>query len=213
MVVERVTRISNPRRKRRMKAKARRKNPVAMTLGMINPHPKGTNKTMAKKKYSSKKRNPARSHTKRRTHRHGLRRNPMVSHASGGVAMAKSVVGGLIGVALTKTVSSMLSNAVPALSSGIMRVVLSVGAAFGVGKLVSSIDSNFGAAAAFGGYMVAGSDALNVVAPQLAGTIGLKGLGVWMPSRFAVPENPVMRGAVPIVAAPAAGVGAFRGNF
>lgn len=176
----------------------------------------------SRKRTHAKRRNPARRHATRRRRvmkmhnprrrrRHARRRrNPSVSHGAGGAAMAKSVAGGLIGVTLTKMVGGMIANFMPSLtSSPIMKAVVSGVSAFGVGKVVGGIDKDFGAAAAFGGYMVAGSDALNALVPSLGAQVGLKGLGAFMPSRFAVPENPVMRGQL-VAAAPPAGVnGAF----
>jgi hypothetical protein len=172
-----------------------------------------------RKRTHAKRRNPARRHvTRRKTRmhnprrrRHAKRRNPSVSHGAGGAAMAKSVAGGLIGVTLTRMVGGMLANFMPSLTgSPIMKAVISGVSAFGVGKIVGGIDKDFGAAAAFGGYMVAGSDALNAFVPSLGAQVGLKGLGAFMPSRFAVPENPVMRGQMIAAAAPPAGVnGAF----
>lgn len=124
--------------------------------------------------------------------------------------MAKSVAGGLIGVTLTKMVAGMAGNILPSLGgSPIMKAVISGAAAFLVGKVVGGVDRDFGAAAAFGGYMVAGSDALNALVPSLGAQVGLKGLNAFMPSRFAVPENPVMRGQALIAAAPAGVNGAF----
>jgi hypothetical protein len=183
-----------------------------MTLGAINPRKKGLS-TMAKRRKKTGRKNPHRSYTHSKTsHRRKSyrRRNPMALASGTGVAMAKSVVGGLIGLTLTRMAAAAITGMIPGASTGLMRAVVSIAAAFGVGKLVGSVDRDFGAAAAFGGYMQAGSDTLNVVAPSLAGTIGLRGLGAWMPSRFAVPEDPIMRGMAIAAPAPTSGVGAFR---
>lgn len=220
MVIEKITRVHNPRpslRRKSRKRKARRRNPIPqlVTLGVINPRPRRAaaskgDSSMARKTrkrrnrratVKRRRRNPSyKAHTvhrRRHTRRHASRRrrrNPMVSHGSG-AAMAKSVAGGLLGVTLTKMASGFLSGMLPGMaSSPIMKAVISGVAAFGIGKLVGGIDRDFGAAAAFGGYMQAGSDALNAVAPSLGSQFGLRGLGAFMPSRFAVPENPIMRG-------------------
>ena len=118
-----------------------------------------------------------------------------------------AVAGGLIGVTLTKMLSGMVSGFVPGSGAPLMKAIVSAVSAWGVGKVISGIDPNFGAAAAFGGYMQAGSDALNAFAPQLGSQFGLRGLGAFMPSRFVVPENPIQRG-IP-APAPQSGIGSF----
>lgn len=145
---------------------------------------------------------------RRHTRRASRRRNPMVS-AGGGSAMVKSVAGGLIGVTLTKMVSGMVSGFVPGSGAPLMKAIVSAVSAWGVGKIISGVDPNFGAAAAFGGYMQAGSDALNAFAPSLGSQFGLRGLGAFVPSSFTVPENPIMRGMAIPAPAPQSGIGSF----
>lgn len=173
-------------------------------------------KRTKKRRYSAakkthKRRNPFRMKAKRRsTHR---RRNPFVSHSSTPANIAKSVAGGLVGVTLTRMASGVLAGIAPGLTaSPIAKAAVSALSAFLVGKIVGGIDRDFGASAAFGGYMIAGSDFLNVFMPN--SPFGLsRGMGVWMPSRYAVPENPVIRGQIAAAPAPANGMGmSFAGR-
>jgi hypothetical protein len=90
-----------------------------------------------------------------------------------------------------------------------MRVLLTGAAAFGTGKIFGAISPNFGAAAAFGGYMAAGSEALNVFAPSLGSSFGLRGLGAFVPAQFAVPEDSIRRGMQLAAPAPKAGVSGY----
>lgn len=159
-------------------------------------------KRTKKRRYAAT-RNPAAKHARSR--------NPMVGHASSASGMAKSVVGGLIGVTLTKMATGAITGIIPA--TGLLRAAASIGAAFAVGKLVSSVDRDFGAAAAFGGYMQAGSEAISILAPSIGNQIGLKGLGVWMPSAFSVPENTIMQGINTMAPAPVTGISGFRRRF
>lgn len=162
-----------------------------------------------KKKTSrrAKRRNPVYKARKASMHRvprkrsHRRRRNSnLQSMGGGGIQTAKMVLGGLVGVTLTKIVSGMIRKSVPSASSPILGVLATAISAWGIGKLAQRVDAKFGDAVAFGGYMQAGSDTLGVFAPG----IGL-GLGAIMPGRFAVPENVVMRGAAASLPAVAGG--------
>lgn len=169
-----------------------------------------------KKRRSAKRRNPftSKAHVTRkrrsiRRYHAKKRRNPVVNAGGFGKDMAVSVAGGLAGVTVTRMIVGMLSGMVPAASGGIMRVLLTGVAAFGTGKIFGAISPNFGAAAAFGGYMAAGSEALNVFAPSLGSSFGLRGLGAFVPAQFAVPEDSIRRGMQLAAPAPKAGVSGF----
>lgn len=149
------------------------------------------NPCMVRRRKVSTHRRPNRYHAKRR---YGKRRNPVISAGGLGKDMAVSVAGGLAGVTVTRMLVGMVSGMIPAASGGIMRVILTGVAAFGTGKIFGAISPNFGASAAFGGYMVAGSEALNVFAPTLGSSFGLRGLGAFVPAQFAVPEDSIRRG-------------------
>jgi hypothetical protein len=133
--------------------------------------------------YRSKARNARRSHRRRRNSNLG-------AMGGGGIQTAKLVLGGLVGVTLTKMLAGMIRRALPAAGSAPILSILTSGvAAWLLGKAGSRIDAKFGDAMAFGGYMQTGSDALSAFVPG----IGL-GLGAIVPGRFAVPENVIMRG-------------------
>lgn len=167
-------------------------------------------RSAAKKTTHRKRRNPSYSmKTRRSSHRRShRRRNPF--SGGGAAGKAKQVVGMLLGMTLTRIVSGLLSSVAPGLTSApVAKAATTAVAAFIVGKAVGSVDRSFGEDAALGGYVQAGSDALNVFMP--GNPLSLKGMGVWMPSRFAVPENPVMRGMISAAPAPASGMG-FAGR-
>lgn len=144
-----------------------------------------------RRKVTRRRSNVHRYHAKRR---YSKRRNPVISAGGLGKDMAVSVAGGLAGVTVTRMLVGMISGMIPAASGGIMRVILTGVAAFGTGKIFGAISPNFGASAAFGGYMVTGSEALNVFAPTLGSSFGLRGLGAFVPAQFAVPEDSIRRG-------------------
>lgn len=226
MIVERITRVHNPRpsakkRKARRSAAKKRHNPLpqVLTLGVINPAKGGHSMAKTRKRRRSaakkttthrKRRNPSYSmRAKTRRSHHRRRKNPF---STGGAAgKAKQVVGMLLGMTLTRITSSLLSSVAPGLTaSPVAKAAATAVAAFIVGKAVGSVDRSFGEDAALGGYVQAGSDALNVFMP--GNPLSLKGMGVWMPSRFAVPENTIVRGMLASAPpAPASGMG-FAGR-
>jgi hypothetical protein len=164
---------------------------------------------MVRRRKTSTRRRPNahRYHAKRRYGKR--RRNPIVAAGGFGKDMAVSVAGGLAGVTVTRMLVGAVSGMLPMASGGIMRVILTTVAAFGTGKLFGAISPNFGAAAAFGGYMAAGSEALNVFAPSLGSSFGLRGLGAFVPAQFAVPEDSIRRGMQLAAPMPKSGVSGF----
>ena len=227
MIVSAVTRVHNPRTSRRRTSRRRRAHnpiPQLVTLGVINPKRKETMKRTRKRssskrrnpmpvhrrrRYAAKRRNPvSMSRHRRRSHR---RRNPrLASMGGGGIQSIKLVLGGLIGVAVTKMLSGMIARAMPSLQSPLVNIAVAGASAYGAGMLASKVDAGFGDAVAFGGYMQTGSTALSAFAPGL----GI-GLGAIVPGRFAVPENVVMRGAIASLPAAAGGgvSGYNRGRY
>ena len=177
-----------------------------------------------------------RSNSRRRTRRHranprrhrrvARRRNPsLFGHSVSAAGMAKAVAGGLAGVAITKAVPNMLPAGLVG-TSPLMNTLTSAVVAFAAGTLTKMIfksDPTIGDAVMFGGFMQAGSVALNSFFPQVGTVIGLHGLGNGLgdlvPGRFPVPMNPITAGqpvALPAPAAPAGGmhgVGAIYSPF
>ena len=169
------SRMSNPRRRRR-----------AATVNPRRRRRNTTHRTRARRRNSTRiyvmpKRNGRRRH-----------RNPDV-FGMRGAAAGKAILAGLVGVYATKTVTPMVAGAVPQVgSSPIISAILSAVIAWGGGSLIGKWDKTAGEGFMFGGLMQAGSQLLNLVVP--ANPLSLSGLGDWVPGRFSVPENPILRG-------------------
>ena len=171
---------------------------------------------------SHRRRRRANPVARRRVVRHHRRNPALFGRSVGAFEMAKAIAGGLAGVAITKAVPSMLPTSLLG-TSPIMQTVISAAVAFAAGMAVKALvkgDSTIGDAVMFGGFMQAGSVALNAFLPSVGGYIGLRGLGDLVPGRFTVPQNPIMAGqqlalpAAAMVAAPGGGgVGAIYSPF
>lgn len=210
------------RRKAHKRAKSRRNRktrsnpvPVLISMGAVNPRRKRSRKTVARKRRRSRKntsaaskrrRNPMLRTKKRNTRR---RRNPEVfgrSVASGDTL--KMILGGLIGVTLTKTAVGMLpANLV---GNAMVRVVATGALAFGAGALAkqTGLGPSFADAVTFGGLMQAGSTALTEFVPggnriALSG-IRRRGMGDLVTARFTTPNNPLKLAAASMASAAAA---------
>ena len=129
---------------------------------------------------------------------------------SGGKDLLTMVGGGLIGVAATKYLPTLLPSSITSgLGGGAMMSVLIAGAgAFAAGWIAKHfVGGKFGDAVLFGGLMQAGSALLNAVAPaSFSSALALSGVGDIVPGWFAVPQNSVTNRA-PIPIAPAGGTG------
>lgn len=92
--------------------------------------------------------------------------------------MGTAVVGGLVGVTVTKTVPGMLAGAMPTLvGNPLMNIVVSAATAWGAGELASKfVGPEFGKYVFFGGLMQAGSLALNMFLPSIGSVVGLSGM-------------------------------------
>ncbi len=117
------------------------------------------------------------------------RRNPALS-LTGGSNMAKAVVGGLAGVAITKIVPGFLPQGL--ISSPILKVAVSGGVAYlsyMLGKKVG-LKEETASAVLFGGLMQTGSVA---IASFFSGipVVNRLALGDLVPGRFTLPENPL----------------------
>lgn len=196
-------------------------NPAHMlTLGFLNPKRSHTVKVARRKKSRNtrraavrrsaaprsnhrrrtKKRNPGTRIIVMRSKKNGRRRskrNPVFFGSQTNMSkMAEYVAGGLIGVAVNKAVLPML----PAMMTGsnIMATASAVGLALAEWWVAGMISKDFGAAVGFGGLMNAGSQALNAFVPQVGSYVslsGYRGMGDFVPARFAVPQNPVLDAA------------------
>lgn len=230
---------------RKHKTRKRRNSvPVLVTMGAINPRRK-KGKSMAKRRKkntraaASKRRNRRptitktvvryRNRRKASTHRrtgaaHRRRRNPEIfgrSVASGDTL--KMILGGLIGVTITKTAVGMLPPNL--LTNGLVRVVATGALAFGIGAVAkhTGLGPAFADAVTFGGLMQAGSTALTEFVPggfgrQLAlSGVRRNGMGDLVPAQFTTPNNPLKLAAQSLVQAvsppaSAPAVGGLRRN-
>ena len=200
--VYRRRRATNSRRTYR-----RRRNPVAVAP------------VRRRKRYYRRNRRSNRGRSRRMNYRR-RRHNPQLFGKSGMKDMLLMVGGGLVGVAATKYLPTLIPAPMLASfgSSSLVSVAITGAGAFVAGWLAGKISKEFGEAVLFGGLMQTGSSLLNAFAPaSVSGALALSGVGDIVPTgMFPVPNNQ-FRSYVP-PAPPAAaggrkGVGAFRGAF
>ena len=122
------------------------------------------------------------------------RRNPTLFGSQvTSMELGKSLVGGLVGVAVAKLIPPMLPGGLT--SSPAMKVIITGAVAFGAGMLGNKLGGNFGSAMLFGGLMQTMSIALNAFIPSIGGQIGLsgfgRGMGELVPGQFSQPQNVV----------------------
>lgn len=126
------------------------------------------------------------------------------------------VGGGLVGVAATKYLPTLLPSSITSgLGGGVMMSVVITGAgAFLAGWLAKRfVGGTFGDAVLFGGLMQAGSALLNAIAPpSIASKLALSGVGDIVPGMFVVPQNPIKdyRPPAPPPTAGTSGMGNLR---
>lgn len=196
---------SNPRRRRATatrrvyrRRRTRRSNPVAVVH--------------RRRRYTRRRR----SSNARHRHYSRRRRNPTLFGRSGAKDMLMMVGGGLIGVAATKYLPTLIpASMLTSLgSSSLISVAVTGAGAFVAGWLASKVSKEFGEAVLFGGLMQTGSALLNAFAPpSVAGALALSGVGDIIPTgAFPVPNNQ-FRSYVPPPPPGSKGVGAFRGAF
>jgi uncharacterized membrane protein YeaQ/YmgE (transglycosylase-associated protein family) len=147
--------------------------------------------------------------------RHYRRRRNPVFGMSGGKNMLTMVAGGLVGVAATKFLPTLLPSSIAGSLGGgaFMGVLVTAAGAFAAGWIAKRfMPGAFADAVMFGGLMQTASVALTAFAPpSLASRLALSGLGDIMPGNFVVPQNPVTSRAVMFPSSQ--GVGAFRRAF
>lgn len=124
------------------------------------------------------------------------------------------VGGGLVGVAATKYLPTLLPSSITSgLGGGAIMSLLVTGAgAFAAGWLARRfVGGAFGDAVLFGGLMQVGSSALTAFAPPaLASRLALSGLGEIVPGSFVVPQNPIKDYRPPAPPAGGTGMGSMR---
>jgi hypothetical protein len=195
--------------KRKKNPRKRAYNPAVMTIGLLNPErtTKKVSKTKAKKyaRRRTRAKNPSTSHRRRYqmktkpVRRHRQHKNPDF------LGSGMEAIGILVGVAVQKVVKGFVPSTLTA-GNALMTTGVSFALALLIGKGADMVMKGkpIGKGVALGALASAASDAINAFVPQLSGTIGLNGLGVYQNAIFAVPENPIMRGlpapSVPVAA-------------
>jgi hypothetical protein len=217
-VVNPRVRMSRPRHARSVANRRRHtssSNPAHMlTLGFVNPKRKKVSMAKTRKRRRASRPRHAsavnRRHRtsnprhRRRTSAHRRRSNPIRRtvrrrhNPTGGTMMkiVENTAAALVGLGTNNLAMGMLPASVTS-GGGIMPVLASAAIAFGSGWLVSKWDKDLGLFVGIGSMMAAGQLAINTYVPSIGSTIGLsgyRGMGDFVNGKFAVPENPVMRG-------------------
>lgn len=180
-------------RRRRRYTRRRRSNPVV--------------------RHHRRRRRASNVHHRRRRH-YSRHRNPALFGRSGGKDLLIMVGGGLVGVAATKYLPTLLPTSITAsMGSGpFMGILVSGAGAFLAGWLARRfVGQTFGDAVMFGGLMQVGSQVLTAIAPPaLASRLALSGLGEIVPGMYVVPQNPIKDYRPPAPPAGVSGMGNMR---
>lgn len=191
------------RRRRRRYTRRRATNPVARV----------TRRRRRRSAVGVVRRTRRRRMTNGRRRHYSRRRNP--AFGIGGKDLLTMVGGGLIGVAATKYLPTLLPSSITSGLGGgaLMSVAISGAGAFAAGWLARKfVGEAFGKAVFFGGLMQAGSALLNAIAPaSISSKLALSGVGDIVPGWYAVPQNPITSRAPMAIAA--AGSGTGMGNL
>ena len=188
-----------PRRRRRYTRRRRHSNPVT--------------------RVHHRRRRRMNVHHRRRHHMR--RRNPAIFGRSSGKDLLVMVGGGLVGVAATKYLPTLLPTSITSGMGGgsMMSVLISGAGAFAASWIARMVGGKTGAggefadAVLFGGLMQTGSLLLTAFAPAaLSQKLALSGVGDIVPGMFVVPQNPIKdyRPPAPPVAAGTSGMGNLR---
>ncbi len=200
---------SNPKRRTNTVAKANRKRKrpnaarrvVSVTRNRRRPHrrnPAPTPRRTNRRRHH--RRNPTRivvMAPRRQNRHHHARRNPtLFGNQLGSKTTLKILGGGLIGVAATKFIPTLipgsLTGAIPMGSFG--PFVISGISAMAAWFIASKLDASFGEGVLFGGLMQTASVALNAFLPNLMIAGVPIALGDLVEGRFVVPQNPLRNG-------------------
>jgi hypothetical protein len=241
MMITRVTKVVNPQaahpRLRRARPVANRRHRSAnlahaLTLGFVNPtQEREVSMAKTRKRRASRPRhhasarrrstsNPRRGHRRRSTMnvRRRRSRNPVMrrrSHnptGSGVMKLVENTAAALVGLGTNNLAMTALSGT-GITSNPTLAVFVSAAIAVASGYAVSKWDKEAGLFVGIGSMMGAGQLAINTWLPSVGSSIGLsgRGMGDFVGGRFAVPENPVLRGN-PSAGGPAGG-GALGGAY
>lgn len=175
-----------------------------------------------KRKVSMHRAKPARSYNRKRkmNTRHRRRSNPVIrtrtrtvykkanrrrSRRSGnpfGIAMSSKQIGEIVlGAALaapfTKAATSALANVLPNMATdNVTATIASAIIGLGGWYLGSMVSKDFGFGVGIGALSATLTQAVNSFVPSVGNTLGLsgyrRGVGDFVPGRFAVPQNPIL---------------------
>ena len=224
----RVSKLSRTARKKTSVKRRVKRNPAPflITLGAVNPRRKSMAKRRKKSRARTRRRRTAvpmmmnrrrrrvansrrrRVANPRRRSYSRRRRNPEAFglKATSG-KFVQAVMGGLIGVAATKFIPTLIPMGLVG-SNNLMRFVVSVGSAFVAGMVASKVASGpISDGVLFGGLMQAASVGMNTFLPAgPARALALNGMGEFVGSRFVVPQNPIAQIPAPAARVQASGL-------
>lgn len=196
MIIAKVTRVANGKKRATRKKSAVSSRPNAAYLLTLANHKRRSTVKKAKKKYAArngKKRNASHSHHMKimaKGRRRGRSRNPQFfgTHAPA-VKVGEYVIAGLVGVTINRAALAMLPATVT--SNNLYATLAAVGIAVAQWWLGSKFAKDLGSAFGFGGLMNATSQALNAFIPSVGSIVSLQGgVGDFVPAQFTIPPQP-----------------------
>lgn len=218
---------STARRKTSVKRRVKRNPaPFLITLGAVNPRRKSMAKRRKKSRARTRRRRtaiPMQMNPRRRRRRAVRRANPRRSMRRNSYRRRRNpdafglkptsgkfmqaVLGGLVGVAATKFIPTLIPMGIVG-SNNLMRFVVSVASAYVAGMVAGKVASGpIADGVMFGGLMQAASVGMNTfLPPGAARSLALNGMGEFVGSRFVVPQNPIMQIPAPAARVQASGL-------
>jgi hypothetical protein len=202
MIVAKVTRVANGKRRAAPRPKARKSvrrsssNPAHM-LTLAFPNHKRRSMVKAKKRKNGARRktsNHKRPHYMMKVRKSNHRRrshNPQFfgSHVTP-VKMAEYVAAGLVGVTFNRAIVSALPASIT--GNNIFATLAAAGIALAQWWVGSMASKDLGSAFGFGGLMNAANTALNTFIPSVGSVVSLSGRGTgdFVPATFSIPPQP-----------------------
>ena len=189
--------MAKTRKRRNRKSRNPRRHAVAKVTHRRRRYTRRRRATNPVARVHRRRRRTNVHHRRRRHHmHHNRRRNPALFGRSGGKDLLMMVGGGLVGVAATKYLPTLLPSFHHGSHGwrchdvrGHLRCRSLCRRMAGQDGLS---DRCFGDAVLFGGLMQAGSALLTAVAPAaLSSKLALSGVGDIVPGMFVVPQNPI----------------------
>jgi hypothetical protein len=207
MVVARVTRVANGKRRAARKAQpkprhrpsVRRVSNAAhmLTLAFPNPKRRSTVKKARKRNSASRGRESVRRTSsvrfmkRAKNHRRRTKRNPQFfgTHTTP-VRVAEYVIAGLVGVTVNRAILAALPASITSNNLYATGAALAIGVAQWWGG--SMLSKDLGSAFGFGGLMNAVSQGLNAFIPSVGSVVSLsgRGQGDFVPATYTIPPQP-----------------------